>query len=650
MPSIDTRVPQFKPRRSINLDWGDFSGGWNNIFRPTELKPTELAEATNLMLTGKGVPTGRWGTGDYFLAGSNYVRSLGAYINTSTDTNELLAITDSGLLTKRSGASYSIITGASFASGYDSEMVQLGNNMYIVGGNRELTKYTGTALQNYPTISKPTGLGASNFSGASGGTIYSWRITALSQVGETLGSEAVQLSNLPFDLTSTLIYLNWNAVSTASGVLRGYQLYRGTAGDESYIASVDKNTTEFWDNGYPQSDTLLLPTSDTTGGPNAKYILKFDDRLVFAGIDGDDSLVFISGRYPYQDRLHWSYGGTYVRVAPDDGESIKGLGIAGSNVKGGSVPASILVFKGNSTYAVVLKSVTLGNYALTDAQFQKLAPVGCVNNKTVAQVENDTFFLDRKGIYSIGSEPNFLNEIRSKELSSRIRTYMRGLTQTDYDEASAGYMDSKYILSFASKRETVIYDYERRCFMGPWKTPWGVTRWLRYFDSTGNEKYLAGADNGYVKEFSPSYNTDSGTVISKTLRTRKEDFGDWSVMKVIKMFNILFRNVKGTVNVNIRLEDRNGVTITTKGFNITGSTGVGGWGTDQWGDVQTGLTNNAIAIEGEEILRWTQLYKTARVMQVEITTTTGSSNFEFLGIRATAQPMTSGGLNPATRV
>lgn len=650
MPSIQTRVPQFKPRKSITLEWDDFSGGWNNIFRPTELKPNELAEATNIMLTGRGVPTGRWGSSTYNTTGSGYVRSLGAYVNTSTGANDLLAITDSGLLTKKSGASYSIITGASFASGYDSEMTQLGNNMYFVGGNRELTKYNGTSLLNYPTISKPTALGASNFSGASGSTIYSWRVSALSQVGETIASEAVQLSNLPFDLTTTLVYLSWTGTSAASGVLRGYNLYRGTPGEESYIASVDKDTTKFWDNGFLQSDTLLLPTSDTTGGPNAKYILKFDDRLIFAGIDGDDSLVFVSGRYPYQDRLHWSYGGTYVRVAPDDGESIKGLGIAGSNVKGGSVPASILVFKNNSTYAVVLKSVSLGNYALTDAQFQKLAPVGCVNNKTVVQVENDTFFLDRKGLYSVGSEPNFLNEIRSKELSSRIRTYMRGLSQTDYDEASAGYIDSKYILSFASKRETIIYDYERRCFLGPWKTPWGVTRWLRYFDSTGDEQYLAGTDTGEVKEFSPSYNTDSGTVIAKTLRTRKEDFGDWSVMKVIKLFNVLFRNVKGSVSVNIRLEDRNGVVVTTKSFNITGSTGVGGYGTDQWGDFQYGLTNNSIAIEGEEILRWTQLYKTARVMQVEVITTTGSSNFEFLGVRTTAQPMASGGLNPTTRV
>lgn len=650
MPALNTRPPQFKPRRSITLDWDDFSGGWNNIFRPTELKPNELAEATNMMLTGKGVPTGRWGTADFNLVGSNNVRGLGTYINPNTLTNELLAITDSGLLTKKSGASYSIITGASFASGYDAEMTQLGNNVYIVGGDRELTRYDGTSLINYPTIAKPTNALATNMSGASGSTIYSWRITALSQVGETLGSEAVQLSNLPFDLTKTLIKVSWTGVSAASGVLRGYNLYRGTSGDESYIASVDKNTTEFFDDGYPQSDTLLLPTSDTTGGPNAKYIMKFDDRLVFAGIEGDDSLVFISGRYPYQDKLHWSYGGTYIRIAPDDGEKITGLGVAGSNVKGGSVPASILVFKENGTYAVVLKIVTVGNYALTDAQFQKLAPVGCVNNKTVVEVENDTFFLDRKGLYSIGSEPNFLNEIRSKELSSRIRTYMRGLTQQDYNEAAAGYMDSKYILSFTTKKETIIYDYERRCFMGPWKTPWGVTRWLKYVDGDGSEHYLAGTNNGYVKEFSPSYNTDSGTTIAKTLRTRKEDFGDWSVMKVIKLFNILFRNVKGDVNVNIRLEDRDGVTVTSKSFNISGSTGVGGWGTDQWGDVQTGLTNNTVAIEGEEILRWTQLYKTARVMQVEINTTQGSSNFEFLGIRTDAQLMTSGGLNPTTRV
>lgn len=650
MAVLSTRVPAYKPQKDIERNWSDFSGGWNNIFRPTELKPNELAETTNSMLTGRGVPTGRWGSTEYFEAGSGRVRGLSAYYNTTTNQNDLLSLTDLGYLVKKSGASYTQITGASFASGYPVQITELGNNSYIVGGNRELTKYDGGGLINYATLSSPTSLTATNISGASGTSIYSWRVSALSQVGETIASQAVQLSNLPFDTTSTLIKLSWAAVSAASGVLRGYQIYRGTQGDESYIAGVDKDTTTFYDSGFAQSDVILPAQADTTGGPKAKYLLKFDDRLVVSGIDTDPSLVMISSRYPYQDRFNWTYGGGYIRVAPDDGEKITALGVAGSNVRGGSVPASILVFKERSVYAVVLKTVQLGNFALLDPQFQKLGPIGTLSAETVVEVENDTFFLDRKGLYSIGSEQNYLNEIRSKELSSRIRTYIRNLSDTDFREANASYIDSKYILSFPSKKETIIYDYERRCFMGPWKTPWGVTKWYRYFDSLGVERWLAGTTEGYVMEFSPSLNTDSGTVIPKTIRTRKEDFGDWSVMKVIKELYVLLRNVKGQVQVNIRLEDRGGITVSQKSFNISGNMGVGGWGTDQMGTSQYGLTANSVSITGEEIIRWTQLYKTARVMQLEITTTTGSSNFEFLGIRANAQRMSRGMLNPNTRV
>lgn len=650
MPLLDTRPQQYRPQKDIELNWNDFSGGWNNIFRPTELKANELADATNAMLTGKGVPTGRWGSDTYFSTGTGYIRGLGAYYKSTASQNDLLALSDSGFLTKRVGALATTVSGASFASGFPLQMVELGFNTYIVGGNKELTKYNGTLLLNYPTISAPVSLTATNISGASGADIWSWRVNALSQVGETLGSQAVQLSNLPADLTKTLIKLSWGAVSAASGVLRGYQVFRGTQGDETFIGSTDQNTTTFWDEGFQQSDTIFPPSADTTGGPKAKSILKFDDRLVVSGIDNDPSNVMVSGRYPYQDRFNWTYGGGYIRVAPDDGEVITALGVAGSNVRGGSVPASILVFKERSVYAVILKQVSIGNYSVLDPQFQKLAPIGTLSPDTVVQVENDTFFLDRSGLYSIGSEQNYLNEIRSREISSRIRTYMRGLTDDDFRTANAEYIDHKYILSFPLKKETIIYDYERRCFMGPWKTSFGITKWLKYFDTAGNEKWLAGCTDGKVREFSTALTTDSGSTIVKLLRTRKEDFGDWSRMKVIKLFKVLFRNVKGEVQVDLRLEDREGVTLTTKSFNITSSTGVGGWGTDQWGTQQYGLTANSVEITGEEVIRWAQLYKTARVLQIEVKTTTGQSNFEFLGVRASAQMMSEGLLNPNTRV
>lgn len=652
MPSFQRTPPPYKPQKKLELKWEGWDGGWNNFYDETEIKPNELVETVNLMLKGKGTVTGRWGSDIYFSAGNGQVRGLSAYYKPETGANDLLAFTDAGYLVKRSGATNSRITGASWASGYSMQMAELGNNTYIVGGNKPLVRYDGNNLQSYATIGTPTGVAVTNLSGVSGTIVYGWRVSAVTEVGETLASTSVQLVNLPQDLARTLIRVTWSAVSAASGVLKGYTIYRGQPGGETFVGSVDNLTTTFLDEGQAQSDTVFPPDSDTTGGPNAKYLLKLDDRIVVAGFDSDPSMVMISARFPYESRFHWVDGGGYVRIAPDDGEKVTGLSVVGSNVKGGSVPSTILVFKERSTYAMVLKTVTIGNYVILDPQYQKLMPVGTLSADTIMEVENDVFFLSRNGdgLYSVGSEPNFLNEIRSKDISARIREYIQGLTDDDFASACAGYIDHKYLLSFPTRGDTIIYDYERRAFMGPWKTPFGITKWFKYYDSNSNEQWLAACNDGYVRRFTPSLTSDSGTAFTRRAVTRKEDFGDWTIMKIMELFYILMRNVKGNVNITVRGETRNGQTTGLKTFTITGgSFGNSGFGTSEYGDAQFGMGDNSVNVTSEDFIRWSQLYKTIRVTQVEVSSSGAADNWDLINMRMIAQPLGVGSLSPDTR-
>lgn len=651
MPIVNRNNPVFRAKKDIEIKYDGFAGGWNNIFRPTELKPNELAQADNLMLTGKGVPTGRWGSQDYFDAGSGYVRMIDSYIDVTAGTNHLLALTDDGYVVKKSGVTCTIITGISCASGAQANSIQLGGNSYIATSTNPLIKFNGTALTSPPTLATPVGVSATMLSGATGSVTYGWRVTAMETGGgETLGSTAISLSGLPLDLKTCAVRFNWTAVSAASGVIAGYIIYRGLLGDETFVSTVDSTVTTFDDVGSPQSDTIFPPNSNQTGGVNAKYILKFDDRIVLAGITGDPTLVMISARYPYQDRFNWADGGGYIRINPDGGDEITGLGIAGSQAQGGNIPASILVLMKNVTHQVVLKNVTLGNYLILDPQAQALAPTGCSSHKTIVQVDNNMFYFGRQGLFTVGTEASYLNQLRTREISARIRNYVQGLSEADFNSACGAYINYKYILSFPLRRETIIYDFERACFMGPWKTPWGISCWYKYFDSTGKERWLAGNTVGIVKEFSPSLVSDSGTAIVKLLRTKKEDFSNWSIMKIIKTLYVLFRNVKGSVSVNVRLEDRNGMTVTTKSFDIAGAVGNSGWGTEMWGGPSWGQATATVLLTGEEIIRWSQLYKTARAMQIEVSSYGATDNWEFLGLRTTAQPMSEGALSSSTRV
>src|SRR3990167_2039028 len=637
MPVFQKQVQPFKAPKGIEIDWDNFRGGLNTLLRPQELKKDELAQADNLMLVGSGVPTKRWGSANYHMAGAatGSVRGITPYYN--GDTNELLAVTDWGYMTKKSSASYAVITGASWASGYNAEMVQLDNNVYVVNGQREMVRYNGSDLVGYATLATPSGLTATNFSGATGKSTWSWRISAESQVGETLASTAVSLASLPQSLTDTLIYVNWSAVSAASGVLKGYNVYRGIPGDETLVSFVGPDVLRYDDHGQPSSILTTTPTADTTGGPNAKYIIRHKDRLIVAGLDGEPTKVMISGRIPNHERFHWSVGGGFVNVEPDTGDDITGLAIH---------QEKIIVFKENSIWQIKLESIEVGNFSILDPQYQLItASQGCSSHRSIVPVENDLLFCGRKGVYVLGNEPGILGDVlRTNELSVKVRPFIRGLTQSHLQNAAAAYIDNKYILSFPGKGQTLCFDRERNCFMGPWSISFDPRNWIKYVESGGSEVWLAadGTDT-YVSQFSDTLYDDKGSTITTFLRTKKEDFGNWTIFKNIENVFSTFRNVLGTFSVNIRLERRDGETTTAKSFSVSAAAGAAGWGTDAWGLAMWCDTNNVGGTaEANELVRQARLNKSARSMQLEVQTSNRNDKYELFGFHIEAKPQSKG--------
>jgi len=645
MPAFNTRPPPFKKRKDIDIKYDNWRGGFDSMLRPTELKDNELAQMDNLMLIGSGVPTGRWGMQKFFeVNATGSIRGFGLY-STGASLSELIALSDEGYLGKKSGASYTRIVGQSWPSGSVIRSMQLGGKTYFVSEDQPLTEYDGTNLAVYATLAPPTGLTATNFSGASGTYTWSWKIVTLgNNGGQTTPSTAVQLDNLPQDLSDTEVHVTWTPSSGAS--ISGYEIYRGLQGDETFLSSVGASLSRFIDRGDSASESILPPITNTTGGVESKFIEKVLDRLVMVD-KSDPTKLLISARYPNQSKFNWADGGGYIYIDPDSGQSITGIKTQpGSN--------KIIVFKEYSSYAVTLSTTTIGNYVILDPQYEPVSTlVGCSNPDTIQVVENDLFYFGRKGVYVVGFEPNFLNLIRTNEVSARIRPYLDGLSSSDYKNCVSMYVDNKYILSFPDRKECIVYDRERGAWLGTWKTPWGISRMINYIDDSGTERWVVGSGNSnQTYTFESSVNSDDGTTITKTLRTKKEYFGSWSLLKIIKLFYILFRNITGTVTVNILLEDRNGSTTTIKTFDITGAEIAGntGWGVDLWGNKQWGISSGSVVIEGDEVTRWSQLFKSGRILQVEVTSTSSNSNFELLGLRLTASSQGEGQLSSSSRV
>lgn len=654
MSGLSTQVPSFKPSPGLQAEWDTFRGGLNLLLRPTELSTAEMAQADNIMLVGSGVPTGRWGTLPYFTVNATgSIEGFGTFVNSASLTNEILAVSDQGFLAKKNGSGSTQISGQSFPSGTVVRSEQLGGYAYFVSQNTPLSRYNGTNLEVFVTLSAPTGLTATNFSGASGSFIWSWKVTTLGpNGGETNAPTNVILPNLPQDLTKTEVIISWTAPSAAS--LSGYQIYRGLAGDETFLGSVGPSTTKYVDVGDPASDTIFPPQYNRTGGIQSPLITKYNDRLLLADAQ-EKSLLHVSGRYPNQSKFDWVAGGGSVYIDPDSGQDITGIAIQNSSDK-------IIVFKDYSIYAVSPQYVRVGNYNILDLPYQPISTaIGCSSPDTIVTVENDIFYFGRKGLYVVGYEPNFLSLIRTNEISARIRPYIMLLNDQDFTTCCAMYVNNKYLLSFPYRKEIVVYDRERGCFAGIWKLPFGVTKMKKYVDGTGTEKWVIGTTTNQVYTFEPSINSDNGTTITKTMRTNKEvmyqwfrrrPYKDWSELKIFELFYALLRNVTGTATVNILVENRDGSTSTVKTFDITGSATSGrtGWGSLQWGGGMWGESRGTPVVGSDELPKWSQLYKSGRTIQIEVTSTAANSNFEVLNFKITGNSLGSTSLPSSDRV
>jgi len=642
MPIVSLKPPTFKPPKESVVAWDTWRKGLNLLLRENEIDGSEAVFMTNLMLKGSGVPTKRWGSQNYFLSApstSGYTSRFVLPIKDVDESQQVLSLTDWGIMVKKSGASYAPLTGASWPSGSNVEGTQLGGNTYLASTQRELVRYNFSELVSFPTISSPVGLTASNISGASGSYIWSWRVTAVSKSGgETIGSDPISMASMPQQLDQTMVYLSWTPVSAASGDLTGYNIYRGDPGSEKWVGGVGPENNTFFDFGTSVGDPFrTVPLTNSTGGPKAEYIIRFQDRLIIAGIPGEPTKVLISGRWPNQERFDWYAGGGYVLIEPDSGEDITGLGIH---------QEKLVVFKENSVWQVNLNQVQFGDYLILDPQYKLLtASQGCSSHRSIVPMENDLAFSNRKGMYILRYEPQLLTVLNANEISAKISPFFESLSDFDLKNAAGAYLNKKYILSFPQSKKSIAFDRERLSFTGPWTTPFGIRQWAKYVDSNGMERWLAAdANDSFITEFAEGLGDDKGTAIKTLFKTKKENFGDWTIFKTINEVYMNFRAVAGSVDVNIYIEDRTGNTVAAKSFTITASasSGTSGFGTDEFGSIPFGTSENSATANVDELTKKAFIYKSSRLFQVEVRTTGLTDSYELLGIKAIAIPQARG--------
>jgi len=647
MPQIRRNRRPYKPPKLANIEWNSFRRGVNNLLLDTELGPEEVKELTNLQITGKGIIEPRPGTGFFHkAAASGRIRALkGFYGQNSTlasGANELLAISDAGFLTKKNGASYSIIQGFSYPSGYNAELSQLNDLVFISNGKSNLTRYNGATIQTYGFIGSPSMLSITKSSGTTTGTFTrSYRVSAESDVGETLAAQAISLGNLPETLNTTgFLTINWAAPSAASGAIKGYVIYGRNRGDEAYLARVSGETTSWVDTGTSSPSLVTLPpTSNTTQGPIAAYQIVHQERLVLLKLEGNVCRVAWSGGGTYVDKFHYSKGGGYRDINLNAGEEITG---------GISQEDRIIVFFTRSIFEMRLTyNETLG---IVEPTVKRISgAVGAASHRTIKTSENEIAFIGRRpgGAYSLnflGYEPNFTASVlRTSEISPRIRAWFETLNamRIETDMWCIYYKNAYFMFGPVGANEwsVMVYDRERLAFYGPWTITDAACGEI-YYDTSEAEHLLFGKTDGNVIEMSEQYSTDEGEEYSVRFLTKKEDWNVPFTLKFLKDVFFAIRNPIGNITLTVYIEEKDGRTTAAKNFPLNSQDRItpAGWGSFAWGSkawgYKTQASTNSTSIS--DVKKYLSVYK-PNVLTAQIGITGTGVDFKLLALKMRAQ-------------
>lgn len=516
--------------------------GLNVLVSNTQIRPDELSEAQDIQLVEDGkVQCPR--DGQAYFGASQGSRVVGLFPFYKSDgTRQLLRMTATNLYKYVNSTTWSSISGFTYTTGLQASAVQAYDKLYLCNGTDALTYYDGSTITSFNAISSPAAPTVTR-TGSSGSYTFSYKITALNAVGETMGSTAgsTTLNQSTLD-TSNYMSLSWSAVTNATG----YNIYGRKDGSWYFMHYNEGNssTTYVDKNQDTPNEAFTPPESNQTDGPKGKYIALYKDSLFIAGDPANPSRVYYSGGGDKINDFTVGSGGGLIDVSKNDGQAVTGL----------------IVFKNT---LIIFKEDSIWQFSFTSSGLPQIVQVnpsvGCIAPRSIVAVENDVFFASRRGIFTIGNEAGFAFDVlRTNELSARVRATYRTIDPAYIQNISAIYTSdaNKNLVIFSytpsgstTNSKALVYDRER---LGWYK--WSnipANCWTAFRGTDGINHWLYGDDaSGYVKEILTG-SDDFGSSIRGYFRVRSEDFQALNRYKRLKDLDVVLRRPNGTIKLNI---------------------------------------------------------------------------------------------------
>ncbi len=519
----------------------------NILVSATQIQNNEVAEMTDCQLIEDGkIQCPR--DGQAYYGATNGSRVTGIFpLYLSSGTRQLLRTVGTTLQKYTNATTWTNIAGYAYTTGLNTYGATTHDKLYLCNGTDPLTYYDGTSITSF------TAIGSANTptvtrTGTDGAYTYSYKITAITAVGESAGSTAgTQTHSVAALTTSNYMSLSWSATTSAVG----YNVYGRKDAKWYFMAYVDGNTnTTYVDKGQDTpNEAFLAPVADATAGPKGKYIKIYKDTIFIAGDPTYPSRIYYSAGVDRINDFTIGAGGGYIDVAVNDGQTITAIEVFKN---------SLVVWKEDSIYQFTFTTSGAPTIVLINNS------VGCIAPRSVVTVENDVYFLSRRGVFTIGNEPGFsFDVLRTNELSAKVRSDIKTIDPAYIQNVSATYTSdaNKNLVIFSytpsgstTNSKALIYDRER---LGWYRwTNIQANCWTKFIDSSGAVHFLYGDDaSGYVKEILIGSN-DFGSAIHGYFYLRAESFGkgnmsNISQWKILKDVSIVLRKPSGSISLSI---------------------------------------------------------------------------------------------------
>ncbi len=519
--------------------------GLNTLVSNTQIRPDELSEATNIQLVEDGkIQCPRDGQ-DYF-GNTSGSRVTGLYTYyTSDGTKKLLWACVTALQVYNTSTSdWDTVSGKTYTTTLNTEGVMAYDRLYLQNGTDALTYYDGTEITTFTAISAPTSPTCTRTGGATGSFTFSYKVTAVTAIGETEPTAAASATLNQATLSASIyMTVGWTASTNAIG----YNVYGRTASYWRFLKYVEGQATASWvdDGTQTPSEVFTPPEANSTEGPTGKYIAVYKDSLFVYGDPDNPSRLFYSGGGDRINDFSVSNGGGFIDISKNDGQMGTGL-IVFKN--------TLLCFKEDSIYQ--FEFTTSGLPQSTQVN----AAVGCIAPRSIVAVENDIFFASRRGVFTIGNEPGFAFDVlRTNELSARVRSLFQSIEATYVGNIAAVYTTKAntnlVVFSYTpsgstTNSEVLVYDRERLAWY-KW-TNIKANCWVNYTNSSGVIKTIYGDDSsGYCKEIL-SGTDDFGSAIAGVFKLKAEEFGEGlDRYKKLKDVSLVLRKPTGSITMSI---------------------------------------------------------------------------------------------------